>query len=73
MGVLAWILAILGTLCAIMGIVTAVEVVPLLGVALTAMFWLALATEIWMLHLFAVVFGIGYGGVITLPAAVTAE
>ncbi len=48
MGVLAWILAILGTLCAIMGIVTAVEVVPLLGVALTAMFWLALSGVLFL-------------------------
>ena len=43
MGILAWILAILGALCAIMGIVTAVEVIAPLGVALTAMFWLALS------------------------------
>ena len=48
MGVLAWILAILGVLCAIMGIITAVGVVPPLGVALTAMFWLALSAVLFL-------------------------
>ncbi len=48
MGVLAWILAILGTLCAIMGIVTAVEVILPLGAALTAMFWLAISGVLFL-------------------------
>ena len=49
MGVLAWILAILGALCAIVGIVTAVEVLPPLGIeALTAMFWLALSGVLFL-------------------------
>jgi len=43
MGVLAWILGILGGLCAAMGIITATEVIPLLNVAFTGMFWLGLA------------------------------
>jgi len=48
MGVLAWILAIIGALCAVMGIITAVEIVPPLGVALTAMFWLALSAVLFL-------------------------
>ena len=48
MGILAWILAILGTLGAIMGVVTAVGVVPSLGVALTGMFWLALSAVLFL-------------------------
>ena len=43
MGMLAWILGTLGGLCAVMGIITATEVVPLLGTALTWMFWFGLA------------------------------
>ena len=42
MGMLAWILGILGGLCAVMGIITAVEVIPEVA-ALTWMFWLVLA------------------------------
>ncbi|MFC1873906.1 hypothetical protein ACFLYX_01240 [Chloroflexota bacterium] len=47
MAIAAWILGILGGLCAVMGIITAAEVAPqitaLLGDGFTAMFWLALA------------------------------
>ena len=43
MAILAWILAILGGLCAVMGIITAAGVIPLVGAAFSAMFWLALA------------------------------
>jgi len=43
MAILAWVLGILGGLCAVMGIVTAVEVIPLLGAEFTTMFWLALS------------------------------
>ena len=42
---LAWIFGILGGLCAVVGIITAAEVVPVLAelpAAFTAMFWLAL-------------------------------
>jgi len=42
MGMLAWIFGALGGLCAVMGIITAAEVIPLLGAGFTAMFWLAL-------------------------------
>ncbi len=44
MGILAWILGILGGLCAVMGIVTAAGVDTLLSAEFTAMFWLALGT-----------------------------
>ena len=46
MGILAWLFGLLGTLCAAMGIITATEVLPLLGefpAGFTAMFWLALS------------------------------
>ena len=43
MGILAWVLSILGGLCAVMGIITAAEVIPLFGAEFTAMFWLALS------------------------------
>ena len=42
MGVLAWVLGILGGLCAVMAVITAIEVVPLLGPELTWTFWFAL-------------------------------
>ena len=56
MGILAWIFGALGGLCAVMGIITAVEVVPLLAAALTAMFWLALGG---VLLLASVAFAVG--------------
>jgi len=43
MGVLAWILGILGGLCAIMGIITAVAVIPEFA-SLTWMFWFVLSS-----------------------------
>ena len=43
MGVLAFILGILGGLCVVMGVLTALEVVPLISVAFTGIFWLGLA------------------------------
>ena len=42
MAVLAWILGVIGGLCAVMGILTAAEVFTLLSGEFTAMFWLAL-------------------------------
>jgi len=42
MAILAWVLGVLGGLCAVMGIVTAAGVVPLLGAEFTVMFWLTL-------------------------------
>ena len=47
MGMLAWILGILGGLCAVMGIITAVEVIPEVA-ALTWMFWLVLAAILFL-------------------------
>ena len=44
MGLLAWLFGIIGWLCAVMGIITAAEVVALpLGAGFTVMFWLALS------------------------------
>lgn len=48
MAILAWVLAILGALCAIMGIVTAAGIVPTLGAAFTVMFWLALSAVLFL-------------------------
>ena len=45
MAIAAWVFGVLGGLCAVTGIVTAAEVVPLLAelpAAFTAMFWLTL-------------------------------
>ena len=45
MGILAWVLGILGGLSAVMGIVTALDVIPLLGElpeGLNTMFWMVL-------------------------------
>jgi len=43
MGVLALILGLLGGLCAIMGVITAAEVIELVAAEFTAIFWLGLA------------------------------
>ncbi len=59
MGMLAWVFGSLGGLCAVMGIITAVEVVPLLASALTAMFWLALGA---VLVLASIAFAVGRSG-----------
>ena len=45
MAIAAWVFGILGGLCAVMGIITATEAIPLLTElpsAFTAMFWLTL-------------------------------
>ena len=62
MGTLAWILGILGGLCAVMGIVTAVEIIPLLvlGAAFTVMFWLALAAVLLLACVAATIASSGY-------------
>jgi len=44
MAILAWIFGSLGGLCAVMGIVTATEVIPLLGGEFTTLFWLTLGS-----------------------------
>lgn len=51
MGILAWVFGSLGGLCAVMGVITAVEVVPLLASALTAMFWLALGAVLVLISI----------------------
>ena len=59
MGILAWVFGILGGLCAVMGIITAAEVIPLLGAEFTAMFWLALSA---VLLLGCIAFAVSRGG-----------
>ena len=59
MVILAWVFGSLGGLCAVMGIITAAEVAPLLAelpAAFTAMFWLALSA---VLLLACIAFTIG--------------
>ena len=58
MGALAWIFGAIGGLCAVMGIITAVEVIPEVA-ALTWMFWLVLSA---ILLLICIAFAIGHGG-----------
>ena len=60
MAILAWVFGSLGGLCAVMGIITAVEAAPLLAelpAAFTAMFWLALSA---ILLLICIAFAISY-------------
>jgi len=59
MGMLAWVFGSLGGLCAVMGVITAVEEDPLLASALTAMFWLALGA---VLVLISIAFAVGRSG-----------
>ncbi|MFC2056020.1 hypothetical protein ACFLTO_00395 [Chloroflexota bacterium] len=51
MAIAAWVFGILGGLCAITGIITATEVVPLLAelpAAFTTMFWLTLGAVLFL-------------------------
>ena len=48
MATVAWVFGILGGLCAVMGVITASGVIPLLGTEFTTMFWLVLGA-IWLL------------------------
>ncbi|MFC1847493.1 hypothetical protein ACFLW5_01595 [Chloroflexota bacterium] len=57
MGILAWVFGILGGLSAVMGIITAAEVIPSLGAEFTAMFWLALGAT---LLLACIAFAVSY-------------
>ena len=59
MGMLAWIFGTIGGLCAVMGIITAAEVVPVLGAEFTWMFWMVLSA---VLLLVSIAFAIGRGG-----------
>jgi len=58
MGVLAWIFGALGGLCAVMGIITAVAVIPEVA-ALTWTFWLVLSA---ILLLVCIAFAVSRGG-----------
>ncbi len=55
MVLLAWILASLGGLSAVMGIITAAEVIPLLGAEFTTMFWLTLSAVLLLASIAAAV------------------
>jgi hypothetical protein len=59
MTALAWITGILGGLCMVMGIVTALGAIPLLGAELTWLFWFALSG---ILFLASIVFTLSHGG-----------
>ncbi len=59
MGALAAIIGSIGGLCAMMGIITAAEVIPLLSEQFTWAFWFALSA---ILLLSSIAFGIGRGG-----------
>jgi hypothetical protein len=59
MGLTALIFGLIGGLCMVMGIVTAVGVVPLLGAELTWVFWFAVSA---ILLLICIAFALGRGG-----------
>jgi MFS family permease len=44
-----------------------------MGLMLTSLVWLQFAVELWKLHLFAILFGIGNGGLIASQALVVAD
>ena len=44
-----------------------------ISLATLALLWLLFAKEIWMLYIFAVIFGIGYGGIVLLQTVISAE
>ncbi len=58
MGITALIVGIIGGLCAVMGIVTAVEIIPVVMPQLTWMFWFVLSA---ILYLTAIAFILGRG------------
>lgn len=59
MGTIAAIIGAIGGLCAVMGIVTAAEMIPLMGAQFTWTFWLMLAA---ILLLASIAFGVGRSG-----------
>ena len=59
MGMLAWVFGIIGGLCAVMGIITAAKVIPLLGAEFTAMFWIALGAVVLLV---SIAFAVGRSG-----------
>ena len=58
MRMIACIVGIFAGLCMLMGIITATEVIPLLGAALTWMFWFGLSGILFLASI-ALVFGRG--------------
>jgi len=58
MGILAWIFGAIGGLCMVMGIITALAVIPEVA-ALTWMFWLVLSA---ILLLASIAFAVSRGG-----------
>jgi len=44
-----------------------------ISLATLALLWLLFAKEIWMLYIFAVIFGIGYGGIVLLQTLISVE
>ncbi len=59
MGAMAAIVGALGGLCAVMGVITAAEIIPLIGAQFTWMFWLVLSA---ILLLASIAFALGRGG-----------
>ena len=43
------------------------------SLATLALLWLLFAKELWMLYVFAIIFGIGYGGIVPLETVISAE
>ena len=58
MGAMAAIVGALGGLCAVMGVITAAEIIPLIGSQFTWMFWLVLSA---ILLLASIAFALGRG------------
>ena len=56
MAIAAWLTGFFGGLCAVMGILTAVEIVPSLGAEFTWVFWFALSV---ILLLMSIAFAVG--------------
>jgi len=59
MGMLAWFFGAIGGLCAVMGIITAADVIPILGAEFTTMFWMVLSA---ILLLASIAFAVGRSG-----------
>ena len=58
MGAIAAIVGAIGGLCAVMGVITAAEIIPLIGAQFTWMFWLVLSA---VLLLASIAFALGRG------------
>ena len=59
MGAMAAIIGAIGGLCAVLGIITAAEVIPPLGAEFTWIFWFVLSA---ILLLASIAFAVGRGG-----------